>query len=729
MRRSPVPTAGSVSTGSVSTGFVSTGSVPTIGLVSTAGLVLGVTLLVDVLRVWLPSIITIFGQAAATPAELLAAFALSWFLLAFAAPPLVRLAGPAPVALTAAVVLTGCRLALPATGGGGAQLYTASVGLLAGLVWLAASAVSAPRPVPGLVLGLAATTVLHTAVGTYDLVWRTGAGAWTLTVLVALAFLAATAHPSLSQRFAVAHGAAGPDPHPQPAVAAVGARTWLLFGPALLLSGMVSGSPALLQTGLSYGSGLGALWGGERLGAGIAQAGPSDAVWGVLFGAAALTAFVAGGLLTTSRWWRWPGAALLLAGATAFAMTGPGGLLPGAALVPAILTTAAGLGICLGLTDGSVKGPPGRRGVAVAGRRGLGVVAGMAFFAVAAVAYYAAYDLGYPNQWVPVGVAVLVAVVALSTPPAGAHGRAAPAASDDDAVPSASGVPAVPGASGVPAVSGASRRAVVVSSVRRWLVVAAALAAVLAGIAAPRTAPAPAAGTNGPVRLVAYNIRMGFGLDGRFDVAGLTEVIAAQNPDVVALSEVDRAWLLNGGHDTLALLARRLNLSYVFAPAADAVWGDAVLTRLPVRDARTVVLPAVGAPTGAQALAVVLDAGGREVVVVSTHLQPPPDGGPVAQARATARFATEFAAGRPLVVAGDLNTEPGEPAFEALRAAGLVDALASARPLPTSQADHPTQQIDHVLISSGITASDIAAPRSTASDHLPVAVTLTLPTP
>lgn len=97
------------------------------------------------------------------------------------------------------------------------------------------------------------------------------------------------------------------------------------------------------------------------------------------------------------------------------------------------------------------------------------------------------------------------------------------------------------------------------------------------------------------------------------------------------------------------------------------------------------------------------------------------------QARAVAAFATRYAAGRPLVLAGDLNTEPVDPAFAEFTRAGLVDALASARPLPTSPADDPREQIDHVFVSPDVVAADVAAPRGTASDHLPVAVTLTLP--
>jgi endonuclease/exonuclease/phosphatase family metal-dependent hydrolase len=367
------------------------------------------------------------------------------------------------------------------------------------------------------------------------------------------------------------------------------------------------------------------------------------------------------------------GVAALVLGVVAFSWIGP------ALLWTALPLTAVGLGIVLDAAN--------RVGAAPA-RRGFAAVGGMTVFAVAAILYYAAYDLGYPNAWVPVAVAVLAAAVAVRW-----RGTA-------------------PG-------------------VRPW-VLRAGLTTLVLTIAAGAVTPvtvvaADAGGPQGRIRVVAYNIRMGFGLDGRFDLDALVSAIEGQRPDLVLLSEVDRAWLLNGGHDTLALLSDRLGMPYTFAPAADAVWGDAVLTRLPVREARSVPLSAVGAPTGAQALGVVIDAGGREMAVVSTHLQPPPDGGPVTQAGEVAAFAREFAGDRPLVVGGDLNTQPGDPAFRALLdGAGLVDGLAASRPLPTSPADAPDEQIDHLLVSSDIQVTDVAAPRTTASDHLPVAATLSV---
>ena len=121
---------------------------------TTGTLALGVLLLIDVLRVWLPGIITIFGQAASTPAELMGAFALGWFVLAMGAPAVVRRVGARPVTVVAAVALAVARLALTAAPGGRTQLWLATAGLLAGLVWLVGVAADTDRPGPGAGVGV-----------------------------------------------------------------------------------------------------------------------------------------------------------------------------------------------------------------------------------------------------------------------------------------------------------------------------------------------------------------------------------------------------------------------------------------------------------------------------------------------------------------------------------------------------------------------------------------------
>ncbi|MGC5050581.1 endonuclease/exonuclease/phosphatase family protein [Micromonospora sp. DT48] len=614
----------------------------------TVALALGIVVLTDVLRVFLPSVITIFGQAASTPAELLGAFALGWFVVAFAAPFLVARVGADVVGATAVLLLGVSRLTLTAAPGGRAQLWLASAGLLAGLIWLAATAVRVAHPVPGLALGLTASALGHALLGTYDLVWWQWWPAWVAGVALVAALLAAEVTFGRTRD--------GDTPSVGPA--------WLLVGPTLLLGGMLALSPAVAGVAMSY-------WYGEA-----GTAGPPLFALAPLGVAAPL--FLFGALTAPRHRWRTVPPVLLLVGVL---LNGFG---PPTLLTLAVLLSAAGLGGCLGLVGAA--SPVARSGAAYA------VVGGMLVFAVASVLYYAAYDLGYPNQWLPAVVAALIVVVAM---------RVNPAAERSPQLPSTRSV--------------------------RWY---AALAALVAFAAAVLHGPwLTATNRDGPpeqVRLVAYNIRMGFGLDGRFDPRALHRAIG--RADVVVLSEVDRGWLLNGGHDTLELLAARLGMPYVFAPAADPLWGDAVLSRWPVQRARTRALPAVGAPTGAQALGVTVDfSDGVRLAVVSTHLQPPPGTDPVVQARAVADFATEYADGAPLVVAGDLNTEPGDPAFTAFAGAGLVDALASARPLPTSPADDPREQIDHVFVSADLVASDAVAVPGTASDHLPVAVTLTLP--
>ncbi|WBB56896.1 endonuclease/exonuclease/phosphatase family protein [Verrucosispora sp. WMMD573] len=627
----------------------------------TATLALGLVVLTDVLRVFLPSVITIFGQAASTPAELLGAFAVGWFVLALAAPALVARVGPATVGVTAVLALGAARLALTAAPGGRAQLWLATAGLLAGLVWLAATAARVAYPVPGLVLGLTAGALCHALLGTYDLVWWGRWPAWAASVAVVAALLAAET--------AFGRGRASAPPVEVPPTR----RGWLLVGPALLLGGMVALSPAVAISAMSY-------WYGEA-----GTAAPPPFALAPLGVAAPL--FLLGALTPPQPRWRAVPPVLLLAGALLF------GYGPPTLLTFAILAGAAGLGGCLGLAGG---GPSSQR----AGRPGTGpgyaAVGGMLVFAVAALVYYAAYDLGYPNEWVPALVAALTGVVAMG----------GVAASGGHRPPRAAPAPEFPR--------------------RRLAVLAAVVALAAAWLHGPWLVASNRAGPPERVRLVAYNIRMGFGLDGRLDLTALERAVG--RADVVVLSEVDRGWLLNGGHDTLGLLAARLGMPYVFAPAADPLWGDAVLSRWPVQRPRTRPLPAVGAPTGAQALGVTVDLGaGVRLAVVSTHLQPPPGAAPVVQARAVADFATGYADGAPLVVAGDLNTEPGDPAFTAFTGAGLVDALAAARPLPTSPADDPHEQIDHVFVSPDLIAAEAVAVPSTASDHLPVAVTLTLP--
>ena len=643
-----------------------------------ARIALGTAILIDVLRVFMPSLITIFGSAGSTPAELIGVYALSWFLAAYLVVALARVLGrrgPTVVTLVGAVLLVAGRVVLQFTHGETAQLYVASAALLAGLAWLVGTAMApSAGAFVGLAWGLAVATALHASLDTIDLVWRDGPLPLALVAVELTLFLAC-----LPWRGSPAH--AGPAP-----------RAWLAVGPAVLLWGLSTGNTAHAQ---------------------------ASAGWQPTVAAVAVVAagFLAVGLAARPRWSGHPAipAVALLASAAAFALgtatvDGVHGIAPWWAVPTQLLGTLA-LGACLGwaATTTSTQDRPGRRGVLLA--------TGFLLFILLAFAYYAAYDLGIPNDYAPIVLAAIVGAVALS----GARKSATPAA-PDQAVPAPAASEPAASDQAVPdqaAPAAGGRQRVLVG-------VAVAVVGVAAAIATPLWTPSaePPAGAAQGLRIAAYNIRMGFGLAGTFTVEQQAEALRALNPEIVLLSEVDRAWFLNGGHDDLRLIADRLGMRYYWAPAADEAWGDALLTNLPVTSVRNFPL-VQGGPTGAQALQVGVRWQGRDLTVIATHLQPPSNWQPLDQVEQLAQIVRD--APKPVVVAGDLNIDPTDDvaAWNVLLGAGLVDAFAAFRPFVTLPSrDKDPVQIDHILTSPGFRYVDPAHPDLDISDHRPIAVTL-----
>ncbi|WP_406313669.1 endonuclease/exonuclease/phosphatase family protein [Streptosporangium sp. NBC_01639] len=609
---------------------------------------LGVVVLVDVLRVFLPSLITLFGRAGSTPAEMMGLYAVSWFLVAFLAVPLTRYVRPRTVAIGAGLALLLARLALQPTSGGDPQLYLASAGLLAGLVWLVATATDAgdARPaMAGVITGLAASTVIHAALDGIDLMWRPGPLPW-VPLAVEL---------TLFGIFLLRTPATGETRPGAP-------RVWLLVGPALLLWGLYTGNTAHAQ-------------------AAAGSSAPAVAATVAVLVAAAAVLSVAPSAQPLLRRAPIPAVALV-ASAAAFTfgkatVDGVHGVAPGWTIAAPVIGQLA-LGACLAHAA-AASGPDRPL------RRGLAAAAGMLLFVVSVFGYYAAYDLYLPNQWVPLCAALLVAAVAVA-------GR--------------TGLPREPYGRRFPPVVAAA--VALVAAVPLWQG------------AVPGWAP-PGDG----LRVAAYNIRMGYGESGRLSVEQQADALRALRPHVVVLSEADRGWLLNGGHDDVRLIAERLGMRFIWAPATDEVWGDALLTDLPVTSVRNHVLVR-GGPTGAQALEVGLRWQGRDITVIGTHLQPPPGRRELDQVEQLGRIAREAAGkGRPVVVAGDLNLGPADPAWRVLTDSGLTDPLAPVRPFPTVPGGS-AEQIDHVLVTPEFTGRDQANPDVSHSDHRPIAVTLAL---
>ncbi len=261
----------------------------------------------------------------------------------------------------------------------------------------------------------------------------------------------------------------------------------------------------------------------------------------------------------------------------------------------------------------------------------------------------------------------------------------------------------------------------------RVAAVTVATALLLAAPASLRAVPAvDAPAADGTLRLVLANVHFGFDVDGRQRALELADLLADLDADLVALNEVDRGWFVSGTPDLLTTMAVGTGLDTVFGPAADEVWGNGLLTRLPVVEVERIPLPQGRDPMARAALAVVVEqVDGAPLGLVVTHLSNVDRQGdtrlPQAQtvAAAVARLAER---GVPTLVAGDLNATPGAPAVQVLEELGLRRALPPG--VDTFPDRAARAQIDHVLVPAGwdVVATDVLA--TGLSDHRVVVVDL-----
>lgn len=255
-----------------------------------------------------------------------------------------------------------------------------------------------------------------------------------------------------------------------------------------------------------------------------------------------------------------------------------------------------------------------------------------------------------------------------------------------------------------------------------------ALAFVAASLASAQTAPVT-------LRVMSYNIHHAEGLDGKLDVERIARVILDAKADVVGLQEVERGAERTQRRDLPAELARLTGLAVRFdksIPHQGGEYGNAVLSRYPIREARNTHLESIaagdqrGEQRGVQQL--VLEIAGREILFLNTHLD---------HRRAPAereRSATELkaivaaAGARPVILVGDFNAVPTAKSIAIVREF-LTDTWTalSTEPGFTIPVKKPARRIDYIWITPATIAPiDMRVIHSEASDHLPIVAELQL---
>nr|WP_255726302.1 endonuclease/exonuclease/phosphatase family protein [Microvirga sp. ACRRW] len=232
-----------------------------------------------------------------------------------------------------------------------------------------------------------------------------------------------------------------------------------------------------------------------------------------------------------------------------------------------------------------------------------------------------------------------------------------------------------------------------------------------------------------------YNVRRCLGTDGRLSPGRIADVIAAYEPDVVALQELDVRRARTGGIDQADSIAQALGMQMHFHASLRVVeeeYGNAILTHRPSRLIKAGPLPGgTGrlAPEPRGALWASINLGGTDVQVITTHLG----------LRRYERLAQvdclmgpqwlgHPACREPVILLGDFNASPRSRAYRRL-ASRLRDAQAAMlhqRPMPTFPSRMPMLRIDHAFVSRSIHVARVESVRSpmarVASDHLPLMI-------
>ncbi|MDA8352608.1 MAG: endonuclease/exonuclease/phosphatase family protein [Firmicutes bacterium] len=230
------------------------------------------------------------------------------------------------------------------------------------------------------------------------------------------------------------------------------------------------------------------------------------------------------------------------------------------------------------------------------------------------------------------------------------------------------------------------------------------------------------------MKVMAYNIRHGWGCDGRVDLERIAQVIEQENPDLVGLNEVDVHFHRRSGFtDQLSHLATRLGMSAVFGPAitrgseiSNTGYGNGLLLKGNVLRSENILVTRMGEETRAL-LVVELQPEGvkHRVCTMVTHMGLTPW---MRRKQTDVLIKQLQKVAMPIVVTGDWNVIPCRPVVRRLNPY-LRDVLAEwGVKGATYPCSSPRKRIDYIFCSSHFQIMDakVVDHAGCPSDHLPI---------
>ncbi len=238
------------------------------------------------------------------------------------------------------------------------------------------------------------------------------------------------------------------------------------------------------------------------------------------------------------------------------------------------------------------------------------------------------------------------------------------------------------------------------------------------------------------IRVLCYNIHWCKGMDGKYDVARVAEVIKAMKPDLVALQEVDVGVKRSDRMHEAQMLGKMTGMAVRMGPTQHyegGLFGNAVLTKLPILDVAIHPLPYTEStpqrttyPRGAIAVTV-KGPNNKPLRFISTHFQHNVPEDRLEEAKAINNLFAKKGENTPTILAGDMNARPDEPPIKELLKRWIHAAKDPST--PTAPSVKPRSRIDYIfhrpknrfkVLEERVIAEEMA------SDHRPVFAVLEL---
>lgn len=222
------------------------------------------------------------------------------------------------------------------------------------------------------------------------------------------------------------------------------------------------------------------------------------------------------------------------------------------------------------------------------------------------------------------------------------------------------------------------------------------------------------------VKIMSYNVRNAKGMDNVVDCRRIAHIILDQDPDLVAIQELDSMTRRYGQKYILEEIAQYTRLHAAYYPAIDfdgGKYGIGILSKEKPLKTQGYALP------GREENRAILVAEFPEYVFACTHLS-------LTEADRMASLdivrAIAQSCGKPFYLAGDLNDVPGSPFLQGLeedfRILNDVRVQTFPAPLPDRTLDYIAVWKENSPILDWVSREVLEEPL--ASDHRPVALTL-----